>query len=51
MKFHSGLKQLTVKGAGRLAVPPGLVPVPLGLVVVFLELFATWATSLRGYHF
>lgn len=29
----------------------GLVPVSLNLVVVFLELFATWATSLPGYHF
>lgn len=26
MKFHSGLKQPTTKGAGRLAVPPGLPP-------------------------
>lgn len=46
MKFHSGLKQPTMKGAGRLAVPSGLLPVPLGLVLLFLE-----ATSLLGYHF
>lgn len=46
MKFHSGLKQPTMKGAGRLAVPPGLPPVPLGLVLVLLE-----ANSLPDYCF
>lgn len=49
MKFHSDLDQPTVKGAERLAVPPGSDPVPLGFVV-FLELFAIGTTNIPGYY-
>lgn len=47
LKFHSNLKQTTVKSTGRLAVLLRLVLI-LGLVVVFLELFTTQAIK---FHF